>query len=232
MFNTSIKTPLFKTVAFGTLALGTSIGITLTNSSSVNAAIFALDDSNSWATGTNTLEAILGFDMVDVPDPGLPEFTDVTTLPSPKGDLTFDPAVNYRLIGSSWGTWSHGYTEEVYYSNGATSTIIRLPDETNAFDLYVEPNPFSVIDITVTAQNGTTTSLTQAVDGSGGAKYYGFYALAGDLIDRITISASVDFAIGEFRLATTPITTPEPTTIFGLLAIGSLGLMMKRKKQS
>lgn len=231
MFNTFIKNSFSSTVAFGTLALGTAIGITLTNSSSVNAAIFALDDSNSWATGTDTLEAILGFNMVDVPDPGLPEFTDVTTLPSPKGDLTFDPAVNYRLIGSGWATWSHGYTEEVYYSNGATSVMIEMPDGTDAFDLYVEPNPLSVIDITVTAQNGTTTSLTQAVDGEGGAKYYGFYALAGDWIDKITVSADVDFAVGEFRLATTP-TTPEPTTVLGLLAVGGLGLAMKRKKQS
>jgi hypothetical protein len=108
----------------------------------------------------------------------------------------------------------------VYYSNGATSIQIDLPASIAAFDLYVEPNPFAIFDITVTAQDGTTTSLTQAVNGNAGAKYFGFYGTGGDLIDKITVSSSVDFAVGQLRLGE-PV--PEPASVLGLLAIGVLG---------
>ena len=202
-------------------AAGATFVVTFAHTTAANAAIVALDDSNSWISpGTNTLTN-LGFNMVTVPDPGLAEFTDVTTLSSPLGNLTFTPSVDYRKIGSGWATWSNGYTGEVYYSQGATSIEIDLPASIAAFDLYVEPNPFSIFDITVTAQDGTTTSLTQPVNGNGGAKYFGFYGTGGDLIDKITVSSSVDFAVGQLRLGAKPV--PEPASVLGLLAIGALG---------
>ena len=205
-----------------------ALGVTFAHTTAANAAIVALDDSNSWVSpGTNTLTN-LGFNMVTVPDPSLAAFTNVTTLSSPLGNLTFTPSVNYRKIGSGWTSWSHGYTGEVYYSNGATSIQIDLPASIAAFDLYVEPEPFNIFNITVTAQNGTTTSLTQPVDGNAGAKYFGFYGTGGDLIDKITVSSSVDFAVGQLRLAK-PV--PEPASVLGLLTIGVLGAgsVLKRK---
>jgi hypothetical protein len=116
----------------------------------------------------------------------------------------------------------------VYFSNSATSIEIDLPASIAAFDLYVQPDPFGFFDITVTAQDGTTTSLTQAVNGNAGAKYFGFYGTGGDLIDKITVSSSVGFAVGQLRLAK-PV--PEPASVLGLLTIGVLGAgsVLKRK---
>jgi hypothetical protein len=215
------STVLKKLSMVGAGATFVALGVTFAHTTAANAAIVALNDSNSWVSpGTNTLTN-LGFNMVTVPDPGLAVYTNVTTLSSPLGNLTFTPSVNYRKIGSGWLTWSNGYTGEVYSSDGATSIEIDLPASIAAFDLYVEPDPVAIFDITVTAQDGTTTSLTQAVNGNAGAKYFGFYGTGGDLIDKITVSSSQGFAVGQLRLGAKPV--PEPASVLGLLTIGVLG---------
>jgi hypothetical protein len=223
MFKTSPKTHLVNTL----LALTTG-AITLTNISGANAAIVAVGAADSWITGTNTLSN-LGFNMVTVPDPALPESSSVTTLSSPVGDLTFGTPTSYLTIGNGWASWSNGYTGEVYFSEPESNTI-TLTGGITAFDFYLEPNIFDLFQVTVTAQDGTT--ITQDVNGSGGAEYFGFYGTAGSLISSVTISApnSGGFAVGQIRLAGTP-NVPEPASVLGILAIGILGTgsALKRK---
>ncbi|MGA7936210.1 MAG: PTPA-CTERM sorting domain-containing protein, partial [Kovacikia sp.] len=129
--------------------------------------------------------------------------------------------------------WSHGYTGEVYFTNATTdatpfSTLsITLPVGINAFDLYVQPNVFSTFNISVAASNNSI--ITQAVNGVGGAQYFGFYSddpLTS--LTTITINAQSQangFAFGELRLAS-PI--PTPALLPGLLGLG-LGIWRKCK---
>jgi len=124
----------------------------------------------------------------------------VSSAPAPVGSVGFSPSLTNFEIGSGWATWSHGYTGDVYYTNGGTSTTLTMPANTVAFYLYAEPNPFGFFDITATTNNGTTSGPIP-VDGAGGAKYFGFYATAPDTIATIAVSSTVDFAVGEFGIA-------------------------------
>lgn len=184
-----------------------------------NAAIVGFD------AGTGAPPALLGpYTISALPDDTRAVIGDVSDAPgSPplSGDITFSLPLSHREIGSGWATWSHGYTGDVYYTNGATSVTIGLPAGTGAFLFYAEPNPFEVWSITAEAHDGTT--LTRDVDGSGGANGFGFYGTGGSELASITVSSGVDFAIGEFYGAR----VPEPATL-SLLALGALTLLRRR----
>lgn len=137
--------------------------------------------------------------MTPFPADGRP-MVNVTTVPGPTGDLTFDRAMGHRRIGVGWSTWSHGYTGDVYYSLGATSVVMTLPANTGAFYFYVEPNPFAWVTIQAMAQDGTTSGPV-SVNGSSGARYFGFYSLGGAPLTTITVTGASDFAVGEFGIA-------------------------------
>ncbi len=55
-------------------------------------------------------------------------------------DVVQHPA-SVRQIGFGWATWSHGYTGNVYYTNGQTTIGGNLSAGVKAFYLYAEPNP-------------------------------------------------------------------------------------------
>ena len=175
-----------------------------------NAQITAVD------LGTGAPPATVGsFAMTAFGDDTRPIFSDVLDVTAadgaPFGAITFSTAVNHREIGSGWATWSHGYTGDVYYTNGATNITIGMPAGTGAFYFYAEPNPFDVFTITATADDGA--SLALAVSGNAGANGYGFYT-SGAPIASITISSDVDFAIGEFGIAQVP--APGAAALMGL----------------
>lgn len=218
-----------------------ALGSAFAKTPSAEAAILSVDNSGSWITGANTISN-LGFNMVTVPnDLSVPGGnTPVTTLSSPLGNLTFSPEVQKVYIGSGWATWSNGYTGEVYSNAGATTTTITLPFGIGAFDLYVEPNTFNLFEIAVRAVNGTTTTLSQLVDGLGGAQYFGFYSTDGDSISSITVSDrsggnAGGFAMAQMRLAAKSV--PEPASTLGLLAFcaiaaGSVPMRRKHTKKA
>jgi hypothetical protein len=126
-------------------------------------------------------------------------YTSIPGCPIP-GSMTASPAIGQTKIGTCWATWSHGYTGDVYYSNGATTVVLTMPAGTTAFYLYVEPNPFSWYDITAVTDTGTTSGAIP-VNGSAGANGFAFYTDGSDTIATVTISSAVDFALGEFGIS-------------------------------
>lgn len=151
--------------------------------------------------GTGPPPATLGgFTMTPVPFPGAPACTGIAppSLPTPGGPIGITPWVDSRCIGSGWSTWSHGYSGDVYFSNGSTSQSVTLPAGTRAVYFYVEPNPFAVHNFEVIA-DGVSSGIFSA-DGSGGARYVGVYNPSGT-VNNIRINCEVDFASGEYGWA-------------------------------
>jgi hypothetical protein len=54
-----------------------------------------------------------------------PVFTDYSDVPSPLGDnIHFSIPLQHRAIGFGWGSWSHGYTGDVYFTNGSRGVTL------------------------------------------------------------------------------------------------------------
>ncbi len=154
--------------------------------------------------GTGAPPAVLGgHAMTAFPADGRPLLQDVSDVSAPGGGVVgFSPSLNHRQIGSGWSTWSHGYTGDVYYTNGASAATLTLPANTYAFYFYAEPNDFGAWTITATTANGA--HLTKSVVGLSGAQFFGFYGTDGDTLSTIAITAdggANGFAIGEFGIA-------------------------------
>jgi hypothetical protein len=137
-----------------------------------------------------------------------------------EGVVGFSTSLTHSEVGSGWATWSHGYTGDVYFST--TSLTLDLPDGVGAFYFYAEPNPFA--PFTITAVVGGST-LSQVVDGFAGAKIFAVYTDDFAAIDSISVSSSIDFAVGEFGSA--PV--PEPSTLL-LMGAGLLATRLRRRK--
>jgi hypothetical protein len=159
-------------------------------------------------------------------------YQDYSTVLSPLGGVVgFSAPLEHDRVGSSWATWSNGYTGDVYRTDGISSLTITLPTQTEAFYFYAEPQPFNLYTIAATAQDGTQVSET--VNGYAGAAYYGFYATGGDSLSSILVTAPqcVDFGVGEFGIASAGLpTVPAPAGVL-LAALGSalVGCLRGRK---
>jgi subtilisin family serine protease len=160
-------------------------------------------------------------------------FESVTDVPAPGGrTLQLDRSMGHYRIGSGWGTWSHGYTGDVY-ANVVDQVRMTLPANTKAFYFYVEPNLQASYNVTATANDGTTSGPI-AVSGLSGAKYFGFYSEGGTTLSSITANvdaAAQGFAIGEFGIDngdTTAPTAKAPTHTFtNLSTLGTTTVPVK-----
>jgi hypothetical protein len=213
------KKQLFLGLALSALLLGT-VG-------PAKAALMGVD------LGTGAPPATLGgYSMTEFGTARGGEGGSVSSLDSGTGfTLGFTEAMIKESIGAGWATWSHGYDGGVYKSNGRTSQTLTLAPGAGAFDFWVEPDPFAVITITAKASDGT--SLTESINGQGGASGFGFFSPDGSTtISSITITSSVDFAIGEFGVSPVQQAVPEPTslTLLGIGAVSLLGYGWRRRK--
>jgi len=145
----------------------------------------------------STYDPLGGWPMTPFNPDGRPTFIDVSDVASPIGGVvTFSTPLTHFVTPAEWATWSHGYVGDVYYTPQGAVTL-GMPAGTNAFYLYAEPNS-GVYNITATALGGAV--LTQTVNASFGASYYGFWCTAGDTISMIGMTGGGDFAIGEFGI--------------------------------
>jgi hypothetical protein len=174
-----------------------------------------------------------GFALTAFADDARPLGSLESTVPSPLvGDLGLSPDLTHVKITQGWATWSHGYLGDAYFDLGTTITL-TLPTSTGAFVAYAEPDVFGVFDITATTSTGEF--LTLSVDGSGGAKGFGFYGDAGEALTSITFTLPVEaggFALGEFLISPTegpPPEVPEPGSM-PLLALGGVVLAALRRR--
>ena len=161
------------------------------------------------SVGTAAPPVVLGgYAMTPFPPDGRPILDFVLGVPAPGGGAVgFSPDLQHRRVPTTWSTWSHGYMGDVYYGgSGVLSATLTLPADTYAFYFYAEPVSFGVFTITATSNSGA--SLVQPVDGSAGARFFGFYGTHGDTLATITVSieaAANGFAVGEFGIARAPI---------------------------
>lgn len=152
------------------------------------------------------------------------DFADIGSVSLNGGaDIDFSSAVSIRTVPGSWATWSGGYTDQVLYTNGATSLTGTFTSAVDAFGFFSQPNPFSIHAFTLNLSDGS--SVSGDFSGSAGA---GFLGWTGAGISSFTISSDVDFAIGDFFVGTSVI--PEPATWLTMITgFGLVGGALRRR---
>ena len=195
------------------------------------------------STGTGAPPTTLGaFTLTPFADDPTPNFTELSSLPSPLGgNLLFSPSVNHRTVpGGGWLTWSQGSPSglDVYYQSASIMTL-DLPAQTTAFHFYAQPNLAQAPSYNITATHEDGTFLSLDVDGDGGAAGYGFYVTDSSFLTSITITAAIEaqgFALGQFQIAG-PLNpggeVPEPGTVLvGALVAAAAFPVIRRRRQA
>jgi len=176
-------------------------------------------DFGSWAAAVPSYQGVdlSGYNEYDIIPAG-----DEIALPYDE-TLTFNKDLEVYIVGSSWATWYgdqdlDGYDDAaglpVLYTLGelaVTGTFGPGADVPLGFGLEMEPNPFTDVIMTLTLTDGS--SLSQTVNGYGGAKFFGW---VGGGVTSMTLSSDYDFAFGNMVKA-----APEPTS---LVLLGTLGV--------
>jgi hypothetical protein len=178
----------------------TAMAALVLSASTMSANVY-FDGSNGTAAPTGSLG---GYTMTAFGD-DVRSNGSVSGVTGPTGDVSFSPNLNHVSIGNGWATWSHGYTGDVYTTNG-TSVTLTLPAGTRAFQFYAEPNSFSTWTMEAITEDGTSSGEVE-VTGASGARSFGFYADGSDAITQIVVTAesgALGFAVGEFAIYTCP----------------------------
>ena len=220
-----------------------AIAVTFCGMEAANAAIIGVGDEGRWGAGGSNTISNLGLNMTSVPnDPSiLGGYTPISQISAPSNTLSFGNIVYKAFVGSDWAKLAESrFTNgaPIYFNGGANTLTITLAQAVAAFDLIIESNSLAplVFNIQSTAfGNNIDQTLTQAVTGSVGGKYFGFYGTDGDLISSITITAPTEasgFAVGEFRLGSSPVQPiPTPALLPGLIGIGVAALRKRKAEQ-
>jgi len=193
--------------------------------SCAQAAITGFVGDTTLEGGWFAFEDTFDVDMTVIHHGGAPYET-VTGIDVPEfgGVLKFDFPHSLRHVGYGWATWSHGYTGEVFYTNGACFMGYDLHmSRVSAFDAYVEPNCDGCGSFVITAfgSAGGQASVDFYTSWCCAARHFGFYSLDEDVV-RIEVWATGDWAIGEWRVG-----VPAP----GSLALLALAGTRRRRRR-
>lgn len=172
--------------------------------------------STVYASRLDWQAAAPGYTSVDLG--GVPEHDLMHQLDAFGTSLLFDADLERVDVPSSWSTWAGGAEPHLLYhfsSFSLTATFVGGPFD-GGFGFEVQPDLFGVFPIMLTLSDGH--SLTQLVDGFGGAAFFGW---TGTGITSFTISCfDCSFAFGEVAAAPA---VPEPATL-SLLGVGLVAL--------
>ncbi len=200
------------------LGFSAVLGAALFASAAADASVATYTDKSQWTADvsgpiTNTTT-----------DPNVGSTTSSITLDDGTV-IGLDRSLSVVTIGSGWATWSGGYTGVVYTDYNSTSIGATVTPVT-ALGFEIEPDPFDLIEISLTLVDGSV--ITQNVQGDSGAAFYGWI---GTGITSFTISSREDFAFGNFYTAGAAAPTPEPLTL-SLMGAGLAGIGALRRRKA
>ncbi|MCW7539272.1 PEP-CTERM sorting domain-containing protein [Aquabacterium sp. A7-Y] len=212
-------------------ALG--LAATMLSATVAQAAVTTYTDLAKWKVDVGTYQGTAVVPGFDFDNPTSVVLSGGSTLDA------FSSPVQHLTVGSTWLTWPHQPGSDgttVFYSSGANSLSfdfspgvvlagVNRAERVDAFGFFVEPNPFGEFKITLDLSTGE--SITQTVDGLGGAKFFGW---AGGTVTGLTLSSEVDFAFGDFYEGSL-VPIPEPGT-YALFALGLGGLVLVRRRRT
>lgn len=157
-----------------------------------------------------------------------PILGEVLDVPSPLGGtVRFDELMTHTRAGlGGWGTWSHGYVGDVYFTylhppgESRTLDFTEVATElggAGAFRLSIAPSHSDGVtfDLIAATQSGLETSLRIEVGHPTLGRWLGFYATDGDVISSIRIQTNRTFGLAEFAVAA----VPEPSSLLVLLLL-------------
>jgi hypothetical protein len=159
--------------------------------------------------------------------------------------LSFDSTMITSSIGDAWATWCCSYSGQVLFTRTATDIDFTLTppagDALSAFGMFIEPLNFGPFEITLDLSDGD--SVSQSVDGDGGADFFGWVGLG---VTGFTISADPatgGFAVGDFFSVEVPqsgsgsgsgtdsVAEPGTLTIFGGALAAFAGARSRRRSR-
>ncbi len=126
-------------------------------------------------------------------------------------------------VPDTWSAWSNGSQPFVLANFSDNQLILNLSANLPAFGFELEPNVFDIFNMKVTLSDGST--LTQAVDGDGGAEFFGWVGAT----DLTSITINCDAGCSGFAIGNMVEAVPEPESV-SLFGAGLIGLAAWRRR--
>ena len=203
-------------------ALASAIAVWAVAASTANAApILVQQPTASYVAGTQLLPITAA------------DFDAVLSLTNGVETVDFDIPMVALTVPTTWATWgsppdTETATPRVLWTNGLTLLTLTSVNPVFTFGVEVQPNTAVPSLITARFLNGATVvaTLVLTVDGNAGARLFAITDT--DPFDRIELSSTDDFAIGQVRVASVA-AVPEPATGVLLVVGGLVGLIRARR---